>query len=679
MLSNEAIHQLITQLTLDEKIGMLHGDGIFQTKGVSRLNIPPLKMSDGPMGVRSEYVKHTWIARGWEDDFVTYFPSNTALAATWNPKLAYAFGKALGSEARSRGKDIILAPGVNLIRSPYCGRNFEYMSEDPFLTSTIGTEIIKGVQLNDVAACVKHFAANNQETHRMTVDAIVDERTLEELYYPAFYDAVTQGNAYSLMGAYNQLNGEYCCESDALLRAQLREKWGYKGVVVSDWGGVHSTVKAALSTMDIEMNVTSDFDHYFFANALKEAVEAGDVSMSVIDEKIHRILTLMNTLHMLDGTRKRGARNTAEHQLLTLQTAEESIVLLQNDHHFLPVDPDRFSSILVVGDNAIKTHANGGGSAIIKALYEHSPFTGISMLLGDRAKLTFVQGYSTEENASPSRQWELREEAIRAANCHELIIFIGGLNHDFDTEGKDRSTYTLPYAQDELIKALHTVNPNIISVNISGSAVDLSSLKAYSKALLHTWYNGMEGGRALAKVLFGQAVPSGKLPFTMAQSINDYASHSIGEFPGHESVHYLEGLMVGYRHFETNAIEALFPFGHGLSYTQFSYEGLDISLQEDVHVAFTLNNIGTVDGKEVSQVYIQHLSPRLPRPSKELKAYCKTELKANSTTRVDICIPRHAFMVYDMQSHQWEHHCGDFKIMIGSSVRDIRLEGVIHI
>jgi len=680
MFTKDKLITLMSQMTLEEKVGMLHGDGIFETKGVKRLGIPDLKMADGPRGVRKEFIRGTWNTREWSDDSVTYFPANTALAATWNPEKAYAFGKALGAETRSRGKDMILAPGVNLMRTPLCGRNFEYMSEDPVLSGAIGAEVVKGIQENDVAACVKHFAANNQETNRMTVDAKVDVRTLEEIYLPAFRETLITGGAYSVMGAYNSLNGDFCCESPYLLTKVLRDQWGYDGVVVSDWGGVHSTKKAALAGMDIEMNVTHDFDNYFFADALVTAVKNGEVSSSVIDAKVLRILEMMNKLHMLDGERQTGARNTAEHQKLTLEIAEESIVLLENKEHFLPLDASKISSILVVGENAIRTHASGGGSAEIKALYEHTPFAGISMVLGGNVKLSYVAGYTSAKDNTTDRQRDLREEALRAANVHDLVIFVGGLNHDLDLEGQDRTDIHLPYGQNALLETIKSVNPNIVSVHVSGSAVDLTSVSLHSKAVLQTWYNGMEGGRALAHVLFGKLSPSGKMPFTIAKNLSDYSAHSIGQFPGDKTVDYTEGLFIGYRHFDRHEIEPLYAFGHGLSYTTFAYSALHLEVspeQADVH--FTLKNDGAIAGKETVQVYIQHLDGSLIRPIKELRAFKKVALNSGEEISVHITLDKQAFMHFDLDSDVWQFTPGQFKIMVGASSRDIRLEAELCI
>ena len=675
MLSEIKLKALLSAMTLEEKIGMVHGNGFFETKGVKRLNIPPLLMSDGPMGVRKEFPNDSWLAKDLSNDYVTYFLSNTALAATWNEDHAYAFGQALGSEARSRGKDVILAPGINIIRSPLCGRNFEYMSEDPHLISKMAVPIIKGIQENDVAACVKHYAVNNQETRRLEVNVEVDDRSLEELYLPAFKACVTEQKSLTLMAAYNQLRGDYCCESTYLLKDILRDRWGYDGVVISDWGATHSTDKAALAGLDIEMSVTTDFDDYYFGQHLYNRVEAGHLPIKLIDEKITRILNLMNQLNMLDGPRQRGSRNTTDHQNRTLKAGEESIVLLTNEDGFLPLNQETIKSILVVGENGERTHANGGGSAEIKALYEHSPLAGLSMYLGGTTKLTYAKGYTSDPSATSDTYFNLREEACRLALSHDLVLFVGGLNHDFDTEGKDRGNIHLPYEQDLLIKALAKVHDQIVAVNVSGSAVDLSTVAANAKSLIQTWYNGMEGGRALAHVLFGEVSPSGKLPFTFANSLEDYASHSVGEFPGDEIVNYKESIFVGYRHFDTHNVKPQFSFGHGLSYSEFQYTDLTVDQSgTEATVKVSLKNIGSCEAKEVVQLYVGDEHASQPRPSKELKGFRKICLTPGEAQELTFTLSQEDFSYYNETSKQWVMESGTFNILIGSSSTDIRLQ-----
>lgn len=674
MISINKLQELIEAMTLEEKVNMLHGNGIFETKGIKRLNIPPLVMSDGPMGVRNEFTKDSWIPKNTTDDYVSYFLSNTALAATWNPALAYTFGQDLGSESRSRGKNIILAPGINIIRSPLCGRNFEYMSEDPYLTKKMALPIINGIQENDVAACLKHFVVNNQETNRLTVNIEVNDQALEEIYFPAFKAALTEGHCYSVMGAYNKLRDEYCCESKFLLQEVLKDRWKFDGVVISDWGACHSTKKAALNGLDIEMSVTTDYDEYYFGSNLYDLVSAGEISESTINDKILRVLILMNNINMLDGSQQKGQRNCHKHQEDILQAAQESIVLLSNRNNFLPLNTDLFKSIAIIGDNGNLQHSNGGGSAAIKALYEHTPLAGISMYLGNSKKLTYVQGYTSDVDATDEVAFNLRQEALRIVEGHDIIIFIGGLNHDFDTEGRDRTNYQLPYQQDLLIKELAKVNENIVAINISGSAVDLSALENHSKALIQTWYNGMEGGLALAHVLFGQVNPSGKLPFTIAKNLNDYSSHSTADNPYQDTIHYHEGIYVGYRHFDSNNINPLYPFGHGLSYTTFDYSDLSIQQDQEIIVSLYITNNGNCQGKEVVQLYSSAIASKGNRPDKELKGFKKVSLKPTEKQKVTFEMSYEDFAYYNQDSASWLIEPTTINILIGSSSRDIRLE-----
>ena len=680
MQHSEYIKELLSKLTLDEKIGMVHGNGFFETKGVNRLGIPPLKMSDGPMGVRQEFPNNSWSPRGLSDDYVTYFPSNMALAATWNPDLAYDFGQALGAETRGRGKDVILAPGINIVRSPLCGRNFEYMSEDPYLISQMAPPIIQGIQTNDVASCVKHFALNNQETRRLEVDVMADERSLEEIYLPGFKACLTGSDtkAKTVMASYNKFRGDYACESHYLLRDILRSRWAYDGVIISDWGACHSTHKAAMAGLDIEMSVTDDFEDYYFAEPLMNAIIKNQIDMELIDEKVLNILHLMEQLGMLGNTRQKGALNCHKHQLGTLETARESIVLLGNDDAFLPMDASKIKSILVVGDNANRRQSQGGGSAEIKALYEHTPLSGITMALGGNARITFTQGYEPDVNAPSYVQFNHREKAVRLAGNHDVVLFVGGLNHDFDTEGRDMTDIILPYEQDLTIMALANANPNLVVVNLSGTAVDLSVANEYSKALLQTWYNGMEGGRALAEILFGHINPSGRLPITFAKNLDDYPSHSIGEFPGSDQVHYEESIFVGYRHFDTHGIEPLFPFGYGLSYTKFSYNTMKLSCDhKHCMVEIQLQNRGKMTGSEIIQVYVEDLESSEPRPVKELKAFKKVTLKPGQTHIVTFELSHEAFSFYSQKQKKWVFESGSFTIYAGSSSVHLPLSGDI--
>lgn len=699
------IEVLLEELTLEEKIGMIHGGGLFQTKGVERLGIPPLHMSDGPMGVRQDFETDEWKPVGLLDDQVSYLPSNSAIASTWNRELAYECGKVLGCEARGRGKDIILAPGVNIKRSPLCGRNFEYMSEDPYLTKEMAVPYIQGVQENDVAACVKHFALNNQETNRLWVDTKLDERTLREIYFPAFLAAIKEGNSYALMSAYNQIRGEHASQSKKLLDDILREEWSYDGCVVSDWGAVHDTEAAALSGLDIEMSVTNDFDQYHLANPLIEAVKPGHIKECEIDKKVRNILRMMDRIGIFSSGRSSGTYNAPEHQEIALKSAREAIVLLKNEDELLPLQIQSKKQILMIGDNAWRPHADGGGSAEIKAFYEISPLLGMKMECGGNVEISFAQGYYVEPKEETDSNWqetsleqqenkakavdepiiakrqELREEAVRLAKEADQVIFVGGLNHDYDVEGWDRGDLELPYGQRELIQALLEIKPQMVVVILSGAPVSMEPWADQAKAIVWMSYSGMEGGRALAEILLGKVNPSGKLQETFPVHLEDCSAHSIGKFPGQESITYEEGMMVGYRYFDTAGIKPRFCFGHGLSYSRFEYQDLEITKLEDNRLAvrFMLTNAGEKAGKEVVQLYVKDLDEQIERPEQELKQFTKVNLLPGERKSVILWLDESAFNYYDVMDKRFKTACGNYEIRIGSTSRDIRLKEHIRI
>lgn len=696
------IDELLKKLTLEEKIGMIHGQGIFHTKGVERLGLPPLWTSDGPMGVRKELQDDNWNAKGTTEDFVSYLPSNSALACTFQPELAREMGKVLGEEARGRGKDVILAPGINLMRSPLCGRNFEYMSEDPCLISKLAPALVQGIQEWDTAACVKHFAANNQETRRLDVDVQMEERTLRELYLPGFEASVKEGKSLSVMGAYNRFRGEHCCHNHYLLREVLRGEWGFDGVVISDWGGVHDTDQAAENGLDIEMSVTDCFDEYYMADPLLEKVKRGELSEKLVDEKVRNILVLMDRLHMLDGKRKAGAYNTREHQEKLLECAREAAVLLKNEENLLPLKLKGKKRLAVIGENAVKQHAGGGGSGAIKALYELSPLMGLHMRLGGNVKIDYAPGYSSEKEKTEEKEnWQsssledraykeayqesytkeeeerraaLRQEAVKlAASCEDVLLFCG-LNHEFDLEGQDRQSLKLPYGQEELIEAVLEANPNTILVLISGSPVDLEAFADKAKAILYSSYNGMEGGRALAEILLGEVNPSGKLAFTFPKRLEDCPAHKLGEFPGGDQVFYREGVFVGYRYYETEGLPVRYCFGHGLSYTEFEYKDLKIHKKgEGFFVSLKVRNKGERKGKETVQLYVQAQGRKVRRPLRELRAFEKLSLEPGEEKTVEFFLERKAFSYYDEEKKSFFVPEDSYEICVGSSVEDIRL------
>lgn len=723
------IEKLLEKLTLDEKISMIHGAGIFRTGGVERLDIPPVVSSDGPMGVRAEFMNDMWIPAGHNDDNVSYLPSNSALASTWNPYRAYEMGHVLGAEARGRGKDMILAPGINIKRSPLCGRNFEYMSEDPKLTATLAVPFVKGVQENDVAACVKHFAANVQETDRLMVDEEIDDRTLYEIYFPAFKAAVQDGNVYSVMGAYNKINGYHCCENKNLLDLVLRGEWGFDGVVISDWGAVHKTKEAAECSMDMEMAVFSDFDEYKLANPLKEAIMKGEISEATVNAKVRNILRMMYRLKMIGkdkGERKTGSYNTPEHREMILRTAEESMILLKNERQTLPLDASKIKKLVVIGQNAARIHSDGGGSAEIKALYEICPLMGLKTYLGGNTRVEYYEGYHVPEKPKVfDHNWqadslddlkdfnmnqrdeesmaamirkgeeerlaqlekdkaeiheknkELFAQAVEAAKDADAVIFVGGLNHDIDSEGFDRSDMKLPYEQDALIDALLDVRKDMIVTFIGGSPVEMP-WRNKASAILWSYYAGMETGSAFAKIIFGDISPSGKLAETFPDKYEDCVTAKNGQFGVWGRITLEEGLYCGYRYFDRQHIAPAFCFGHGLSYTEFTYSGLTLKAEKgrDVKLTFTVKNTGKRVGSEVVQVYVAPISPKADRPNKELKAYAKVELAPNKSRKVELTLKQKDFAYFDEHLHDFIADTGDYEILVGASSEDIRLKGI---
>ena len=691
--------ELTAQLTLEEKIGMIHGAALFHTQGVERLGIPPMVFDDGPMGVRADTHDDDWAPRHNTRDAVTYLPSGSAVASTWNPALAHLTGETLGQEARGRGKDVILGPSINIKRSPLCGRNFEYMSEDPLLTAVQGTAIIDGVQESDVAACPKHFAANNQETDRLDVDESIGERALREIYLPAFRAAVQQGGALTVMGAYNLVNGTQCCESETLLDRILRDEWGFDGLVVSDWSAVKNTEASAKVGLDVDMGVTPNFDDYYFARPLLEAVRDGRVSEADVDRKVEHVLAVMDALNMLGDARaerKAGSYATLAHAQAALDVARESIVLLKNSAGVLPLDEHGTKRLLIIGANADRIHSLGGGSAVIKTVHEISPLLGINGMLGGNVDITYAEGYwapqvnqddtwqedslensAQDATAEAERTRRLRDEALALARefaaSGDPIIFIGGLNHDYDLEARDRTTMDLPYRQDALIDALLDIDPNAVLVFVGGSPVAMP-WEPKASTIVWNWYNGMESGTALAETLFGRVEPSGHLPETFPMALDDCPAHAIGTFGLEGHVDYTEGIYVGYRHYSTNDVPVRFCFGHGLTYTTFDYTDLRVREADgDLLVEFHVRNTGARPGKAVPQVYLGLEGTGEDRPRYELKGFTKVALEPGERRQVTVRMPRADALRY------WSERMHGFcvapaaAISVGESVGDLRL------
>ena len=670
------VDDLLSRLTLPEKISLVHGDSKFTTAAIPRLGIPRRWLSDGPHGVREDIGPDTWAPAGRTDDFATCMPAQIALAATWDPALAQTEGEAIGQEALARGKQIMLGPGVNIMRTPLCGRNFEYLGEDPFLAGQMAADYIRGVQSQGVASCVKHFAANNQEQDRMEINVEMDERTLREIYLPAFKTAVQEAGVLAVMGAYNKFRGQHCAENDCLLNKILKGEWGFKGLVVSDWGAVHDTREAALNGLDLEMGTERPYDDFYLANPFLAGLQSGEFPMSVLDDKVRRNLRVMFATHVFEG-RATGSINTAAHQAKARQVAEQAMVLLKNEGAALPLDPSHIHSIAVIGENATICQAHGGQSSGIKAFYEITPLEGIITRVGDRVNVTYAKGYG--EGAGP----ELVNQAVRAAKQADVAIVFAGLGHgtNGDTEGSDRKDLRLPEGQDELIEKVRRANPKTIVVLVSGSPVQMDPWLDHVPSVLEAWYSGMEGGNAIARVLFGDVNPSGKLPCTFPKRLEDSPAHAFKAYPGtNGTVRYEEGLLVGYRYFDTKKIEPLFPFGHGLSYTHFDYSDLKLKPGAEAGgplatVEFSLANAGDRAGAEVTQVYVRQSQPGLPRPYQELKGFQKTLLQPRERQTISIPLNESAFAYYDPNQGGWLAEKGEYEIFVGSSSRDIRLAG----
>ena len=665
------VDDLLARLTLDEKISLIHAGSKFSTPAISRLGIPERWMSDGPMGVREDISRDSWNAAGHTGDFSTAMPAGICLASTWDPDLAHEEGQAIGEEARARGKDIMLGPAVNIYRTPLCGRNFEYFGEDPYLSGCTAVGYIQGEQSQDISSCVKHFALNNQEFERGSIDVEVDERALREIYLPAFRAAVQEGGVWSVMGAYNQFRGQHCCENDYLLNQILKGEWSFKGLVMSDWGGAHDTRECALNGLDLEMGSSQDYDNYYLAQPYEDALKNGSLPMDGLDDKVRRNLRVMFATHVFDSDRATGSLNTAAHQAVSRRVAEEGIVLLKNNG-ILPLDTSRIKTIAIIGDNATRLQCHTGGSSELKALYEITPLQGITKRAGDDVNIIFSQGYAT--NGGP----ELAARAVAAAKLADVVIYVGGLNKQpgGDSEGADRKDFKLPYGQDELIQKIEAANHKTIVV-LLGTPAEMDAWVGRASAVLQAWYTGMEGGNALAEILFGDVNPSGKLPCTIPKRLEDSPAHALRAYPGSDGVvTYSEGLLVGYRWFDTKKIEPQCPFGYGLSYTTFKYSDLKLvpgTKGTIVEVQFNLENTGNRPGAEVAELYVHENRPHLMRPEKELKGFKRVYLQPGEKQAVTIPLTQTAFGHYDPSQKSWVAQKDTFTILVGSSSQDIRL------
>ncbi len=694
----ERVEDALSRMTLEEKVRMCHAQSKFSSAGVPRLGIPEIRMSDGPHGVRAEINWNDWGYSNWTNDSITAFPALTALAATWNPEMSAIYGKSIGEEARYRDKNVMLGPGVNIYRTPLNGRNFEYMGEDPYLSGEMVVPYIQELQKNGVAACVKHFAFNNQERWRGSINVVLSDRALYEIYLPAFKKAVVDGGAWSIMGAYNQVWDEHCCHNSRLLNDILRGEWGFDGAVITDWGGAHDTKQAALNGPDIEMGTwtngltsesKSPYSDYYLANPYLNMIRSGEVPESTVDDKARNILRLIFRTAM-NPDRPFGSATSPEHYAAAKRIGDEAIVLLKNNG-ILPLDPAKYKKVLVVGENAVRFLNEGGGSSELKVKDMFTPLDALRNTYGNG--VTYAEGYRSgramyerEDRITQNTLDSLRNQAVAMAKDADAVIYIGGLNKNAfqDCESTDRREYNLPWGQDKIIEELVAVNPNVIVANVTGNAYAMPWLDKVP-AVIQNWYLGTMIGPSMADVISGKTNPSGKLPFSFPKRLEDNGAHSFGaeSYPGIEregkspQQQYLEDILVGYRWHDTKKIPAMFPFGHGLSYTTFEYDKASLSSNlmegdKSITVSVPVTNIGKVAGKEVVQLYIADEKSSLPRPLKELKGFKKVELNPSQTEVVKFEITPDDLKFFDDKAHEWIAEPGKFKVYIGSSSTDIK-------
>ena len=712
----ERVEDALQRMTLEEKVALTHAQSKFSSYGVPRLGIPELWHTDGPHGIRPEVLWDEWDQAGWTNDSCTAYPALVNLAATWDRELSALYGKSIGEEARYREKDILLGPGINMGRTPLNGRTFEYMGEDPYLAAQLVVPYVKGVQEQGVAACVKHFAVNNQETRRTRTNSNVDDRTMYEIYLPAFKAAVQEGGAWAIMGSYNLWNGQYNCHNKRLLQDILKDEWGFDGVVISDWGGCRDDDEAAANGLDIEMGTwtnglqgaaSNSYDMYHLANPYLERLRDGRATEEGLNDKARRVLrTIFRT--SMGPEQHFGSFTSPEHFAASRKIAAEGIVLLKNNGA-LPLNVDEISrqarndnalpKILLVGENAYKMMVVGGGSSNLKTKYEIIPLDAIREAFEGKADVVWERGYVgdvrtdynkvvTGQDLSESRSAEqLKADAVAAAQDADVVIFIGGLNksRNQDNEGTDRIDIVLPYGQDELIEALAEVSPNLIVVNISGSPVAMPWADKVS-AIVQAWYGGSENGHALADVLTGAVNPSGKLPFTMPKALADGPLKTERQYPGIEveglpywEEYYDEGVFIGYRWYSTQEIPVQYPFGYGLSYTTFELSGASLSKTSvkaggNVTVNVIVKNTGDKAGAEVVQLYVNDAEASVERPVRELKGFQKVYLQPGEARKLSFTVTPADLSFFDADNHAWKLEPGDFHILLGTSSEDLPID-----
>lgn len=701
----DRVEDALSRMTLEEKVGMTTAQSKFSSRGVPRLGIPEVWHTDGPHGIRPEVLWDDWDQAGWTNDSCTAFPALINLAATWDKEMSHLYGISIGEEARYRKKDILLGPGVNICRTPLNGRNFEYMGEDPYLAGQMVVPYVKGVQEKGVAACVKHYAVNNQEFQRTQSNSVVDDRTLHEIYLPAFKAAVTEGNAWAIMGSYNLYNGQYNCHNEKLLCDILKGDWGFDGVVVSDWGGCRVSEEAVKYGLDIEMGTwtnglrgaaSDSYRNYHMADPYLKGLREGKYTTEELDDKARRILRTIFRTSMRPNA-DYGRFVCPEHYQAARDISAAGVVLLKNENNVLPLDVPQGGKVLLVGENAVKKLVVGGGSSNLKTAYEVNPLEGLRSAFEGKADVQWVRGYvgdvgrsynrvDTGQDLTDNRSPEtLIAEAVAAAADADYVIFIGGLNKSAhqDNESTDRLQITLPYGQQDVIEALAEVADKFVVVNISGSPVAMP-WAGKADAIVQGWYGGTESGNALADVLTGKVNPSGRLPFTIPYRYEDGPIKTERQYPGikeegspYWQTHYDEGVYIGYRWYDTKDIPVQFAFGHGLSYTTFEYENAKVSRSSmkaggKVTVSVDIRNTGSCDGAEIVQLYIADPVASVDRPAKELKGFEKVYLRAGEKKTVSFVIDELALSFYDVEKGGWNAEPGEFLALLASTSEDVR-------
>ncbi|SEK60893.1 beta-glucosidase [Paenibacillus sp. OK003] len=667
---NRDIKQLVKQLTLTEKAELCSGSTFWTTQAVERLGIPSIMMTDGPHGLRKQAGESDHL--GLNDSVPsTCFPSAVGLASSWNRDLVQLVGATIGKEAQAENVAILLGPGANIKRSPLCGRNFEYFSEDPYLTGELAAAHITGVQSQGVGTSLKHFAVNNQEHRRMTTDAILDERTLREIYLTGFEKAVKQSQPWTVMSSYNKVNGTYASQHEYLLTTILKEEWGHEGFVVTDWSAVSEIAPSIAAGLGLEMPSSNGEG----PKQIVEAVNRGELTEEQLDRAVERLLGVI--FKTVDNSRPDTTYDQEQHHQIARKAASETMVLLKNEHQILPLKKQ--GNIAVIGELADKVRYQGGGSSHIKPTKLDSAFEQMVQLAGSDATITYKSGYNLNSDESAPT---LVAEAVESARAADVAVLFIGLPDRYESEGYDREHLDIPVNQQELITAVAAVQPNVVVVLSNGSPIVMPWLNN-AKAVLEAYLGGQAAGGAIADLLFGEVNPSGKLAETFPQSLKHNPSSLF--FPGDgDRVEYREGIYVGYRYYDGKDIEPLFPFGYGLSYTQFEYSQLNASQTEFkdtdiITVTVNVKNIGQRYGQEVVQLYVHDRQTTVSRPEKELKGFAKVSLEPDEEKTVTFTLDKRSFAYYNIDLKDWHVESGEYDLLIGSSSRQIILQKTVHV